>query len=161
MFEDQKVESYTLDLGSSEVTMKMADGITNGQKIKATDKPMHGSEWSISLSIPPMSAMFFKCVEKLTPPKKPAKKKTAKKTAAKKTTTKKTTAKKSTAKKPAEKKTTAKKTTATKSATKTTAKKPTTKKTATKKTAEADTEKAESKEEIQSTDNSDYSSYNC
>lgn len=26
MFEDQKVESYTLDLGSSEVTMKMADG---------------------------------------------------------------------------------------------------------------------------------------
>lgn len=26
MFEDQKVESYTLDLGSNEVTMKMADG---------------------------------------------------------------------------------------------------------------------------------------
>ena len=121
-------------------------GITNGHRIKANDKPMHDYDWSICLSIPPMSAMFFKCVEKLTPPKKPAKK-----TTAKKTTTKKTTAKKTTAKKPAEKKTTAKKTTAkkstaTKSATKTTAKKPATKKTTTKADTKADKEKAESKE---------------
>ena len=78
-------------------------GITNGHRIMAENTPMHDCDYRINLSVPPMSAMFFKCVEKVEPPKK--------KVAKKKTTTKKTTAKKST---------TTKKATAT---TKTTAKK--------------------------------------
>ena len=39
------------------------------------EKPRHDSNWSIDLSIPPMSAMFFKCVEKLPEPKKKEKEK--------------------------------------------------------------------------------------
>jgi 1,4-alpha-glucan branching enzyme len=84
-------------------------GITNGHRIKANEKPMHDYDWSINLSLPPMSAMFFKCVEKLTPPSK--KKKPAKKSASKKAPAKKTTTKKATTKKTATKKTTTKKTT--------------------------------------------------
>ncbi len=115
-------------------------GITNGHRIMANEKPMHDSEWSINLSIPPMSAMFFKCVEKVTPPKKKtAKKSTAKKTTAKKTKAK-TAAKKSTAKKTAEKKTTGKKSAEKSAKTKTPAKKTSAKKesakSATKKSAE-------------------------
>lgn len=111
---------------------------TNGDKIMTSEESMHGMEQSITLTLPPMSAMFFKCVEKLEKPKKPAKKTTRKTTTkkaakaveaeaevkeekpakAKKATAKKTTAKKETADKTAEKKTTAKKTTTKKTAAK-------------------------------------------
>lgn len=100
-------------------------GITNGKRIMCEEKPRHDSNWSIDLSIPPMSAMFFKCVEKLPEPKKKEEKKeekVTKKAPAKKTTTKKTT----------------------KTATKTTTKKTTAKK-ATKKTVKATEEKVEKK----------------
>ena len=84
-------------------------GITNGHRIKANNEPKHDYDYSINLSIPPMSAMFFKCVEKLEPPKKkaPAKKTTTKKataTTAKKAPAKKTATKKATTAKTAEKK---------------------------------------------------------
>ena len=100
-------------------------GITNGKRIMCEEKPRHDSNWSIDLSIPPMSAMFFKCVEKLPEPKKKEEKKEEK-------VTKKAPAKKTTTKK------------ATKTATKTTIKKTTAKKT-TKKTVKATEEKTEKK----------------
>ncbi|MGN1051121.1 MAG: 1,4-alpha-glucan branching protein GlgB, partial [Acutalibacteraceae bacterium] len=79
-------------------------GITNGHEIMSEHKSMHGYEQCLDLSIPPMSAMFFKCVQKKEPPKKAPKKSTGKKTDTKKSTAKKTTEKaKETAKKTAKK----------------------------------------------------------
>ncbi len=44
-------------------------GITNGSEIYAdADSPMHGCEQSIELTLPPMSVMYFKCVEKKAEP---------------------------------------------------------------------------------------------
>ncbi len=80
-------------------------GITNGTSIKSEEVPLHGFEQSISLTLPPMSVMYFKIARKKpirkkadpSPVKKdsakeevpvakaaPAKKVAAKKTAAKK-----------------------------------------------------------------------------
>ena len=60
---------------------------------------MHNFEQSISLTLPPMSVMYFKCVrkkpKKVVKAEKPVDEKTTKKTTAKKKTTK---AKKTTAK---------------------------------------------------------------
>ena len=82
-------------------------GITNGTSIKSEEIPLHGFEQSISLTLPPMSVMYFKIARKKpirkkadpSPVKKdsakeevpaakaaPAKKVAAKKTAAKKET---------------------------------------------------------------------------
>ncbi|MBQ9674046.1 MAG: 1,4-alpha-glucan branching protein GlgB [Ruminococcus sp.] len=56
-------------------------GITNGHEIMAKELPLHYFDYSINLSIPPMSAMFFKCVKKM---KAPSVEKTEKKEAKKK-----------------------------------------------------------------------------
>lgn len=37
------------------------DGITNGSEINSVDVPMHGYDQSLVLTIPPLSAMYFKC----------------------------------------------------------------------------------------------------
>ena len=37
------------------------DGITNGNEINSVDVPMHGYDQSLVLTIPPLSAMYFKC----------------------------------------------------------------------------------------------------
>ena len=39
-------------------------GITNGNEVKSEKLPMHGFEQSISLTLPPMSVMFFNCNQK-------------------------------------------------------------------------------------------------
>ncbi len=70
-------------------------GISNGSAIVSDEIPMHGFEQSISLTLPPLSVMYFKCIRK-KPKRKPKKKtETAEgtETAAKKTTRKKTTKK--------------------------------------------------------------------
>lgn len=41
-------------------------GITNGTAIVSDRIPMHGFEQSISLTLPPMSVMYFKCVRRRT-----------------------------------------------------------------------------------------------
>lgn len=66
-------------------------GITNGTAIVSDDISMHGFEQSISLTLPPLSVMYLKCVRKK--PKRKPKKLTDGETAAKKTT-KKSSAKK-------------------------------------------------------------------
>jgi len=45
-------------------------GITNGSAIVSDEVPMHGFEQSITLTLPPMSVMYFKCVRK-KPKRKP------------------------------------------------------------------------------------------
>lgn len=62
-------------------------GITNGQHIDSNGEEMHDLDQSIMLTLPPMSVMYFKCIEKKPP--RPKKKKVTK---AKKTTAAKTTA---------------------------------------------------------------------
>ena len=57
-------------------------GITNGQHIVSDGEEMHDLDQSVKLTLPPMSVMYFKCIEKL-PPRPKKKKKTVK---AKKTT---------------------------------------------------------------------------
>ncbi|MDO4420316.1 MAG: alpha amylase C-terminal domain-containing protein, partial [Ruminococcus sp.] len=111
------------------------NGISNGQEIKTADVPLHGLEQSITLNLPPMSAIYLKCTQVIEKPKKkaarkPAAKKTTKKaeekkpaekkTATKKAATTKKAAEKKADEKPAEKKPAAKKTTAKKAAAKTT-----------------------------------------
>ena len=64
-------------------------GITNGKSISATDElALHGFEQSISITLPPMSVMYFKCVRKKA---KRVKKALKDGTTAEKTTKKKTT----------------------------------------------------------------------
>ncbi|MGN1090467.1 MAG: alpha amylase C-terminal domain-containing protein, partial [Huintestinicola sp.] len=82
--------------------------VDNG-KVKAKEYSMHGCDYSVSLTIPGLSAMYFKYI-----PPKTRKKRTAAKTAevtetaeVKKAAPKKTSEKKSTAKKPADKPTAA------------------------------------------------------
>ena len=48
-------------------------GISNGTAIVSEEIPMHGFEQSISLTLPPLSVMYFKCVRK-KPKRKPRKK---------------------------------------------------------------------------------------
>lgn len=48
-------------------------GISNGTAIVSDQIPMHGFEQSISLTLPPLSVMYFKCVRK-KPKRKPRKK---------------------------------------------------------------------------------------
>ena len=48
-------------------------GITNGTSIVAEEIPMHGFEQSISLTLPPLSVLYLKCVRK-KPKRKPRKK---------------------------------------------------------------------------------------
>ncbi len=140
-------------------------GFTNGTQIKSKRKACHDLPDSITVTIPPLSVLYLKCVKK-TPQKskteKPAEKKTEKKTAAKaaeKPAAKKTTAK--AAEKPAAKKATAKaaEKPAAKKATAKAAEKPAAKKTAAKaaekpaakktaaKAAEKTSEKPEGKSE--------------
>lgn len=76
---------------STEAAKFGGSGITNGT-VKAQKIGMHGEEYSISIKIPPMSAMFFKPVLK--------KKKAAEKKITEKAATKKTAAKASKVKKP-------------------------------------------------------------
>ncbi len=78
-------------------------GITNGTAIVSEEVPMHGHEQSITLTLPPMSVLYLKCVRK-----KPKRKPKALTDAAKKTTAKKTKAKADAEEKPKAKKTTAK-----------------------------------------------------
>ena len=47
-------------------------GISNGTAIVSEDVAMHGFEQSISLTLPPLSVMYFKCVRK-KPKRKPKK----------------------------------------------------------------------------------------
>lgn len=113
-------------------------GITNGQHIVSDGEEMHDLDQSVKLTLPPMSVMYFKCIEKLPP--RPKKKKTVK---AKKTTDD-NTEKKETA--------TAKKTTKTTKSTKTTKTAKTAAKTtkatnSTKAAKDADVPEAESKAE--------------
>ena len=116
-------------------------GITNGQHIDSNGEEMHDLDQSIMLTLPPMSVMYFKCIEKKPP--RPKKKKVTK--------TKKTTAAKTTADDDKTEK--AEKTVKTKTAAKTTktTKAKTTKTTAaktTKTTKKADTaDKTSEKEE--------------
>ncbi|WP_370687051.1 1,4-alpha-glucan branching protein GlgB [Ruminococcus sp. zg-924] len=49
-------------------------GITNGQHIDSNGEEMHDLDQSIMLTLPPMSVMYFKCIEKKPP--RPKKKKT-------------------------------------------------------------------------------------
>ncbi len=61
-------------------------GFTNGQEIKSVHKECHDLKDSITITVPPMSVMFFKCVKKVPVKKAPVKKvsaDTAKKTAKK------------------------------------------------------------------------------
>ena len=61
-------------------------GISNGTAIVSDDIPMHGLEQSVSLTLPPLSVMYFKCTRKkpkrkprkLEAENKPARKKAAK-----------------------------------------------------------------------------------
>ena len=69
-------------------------GITNGNNIHTIDKPMHGFDQQVSLTLPENTVFFLRC-----------KRKAPKKTAAKKTAVKKADAKKTEAKKPDAKKT--------------------------------------------------------
>ena len=136
------------------------NGITNGTEIQTSEYGLHGLDQSITLNLPPMSAIYLKCTAEAENPRvkreaeeaaaraeaekkaqeEAAKKAAAKKkTAAKKATTTKKPAAKKTAEKAEEKKPAAKKTTAKKAAEKTdeavAEKKPAAKKTATKKAA--------------------------
>ncbi len=107
-------------------------GISNGKSIVSDEVAMHGFEQSVSLTLPPMSVMYFKCIRKK--PKKTVKKAEDKETSAKKTAAKKKTSTKKASKTASadteaataetkavksEKKTAAKKTAAKKSETKT------------------------------------------
>lgn len=42
-------------------------GISNGKHICSTDKKLHGFDQSISLTLPPMSVMYFRCIRKKSP----------------------------------------------------------------------------------------------
>ena len=86
--------------------------VDNG-KIKAKEFSMHGCDYSISLTIPGLSAMFFKYVPPKTRRKKGGEKIDVTETAAVKETA---SSKKKTAKKPASKTSAAKKTAAEKAA---------------------------------------------
>lgn len=55
-------------------------GISNGTAIVSEEIPMHGLAQSISLTLPPLSVMYFKCVHK-KPKRKPRKKKEVAETA--------------------------------------------------------------------------------
>ena len=43
-------------------------GLTNGEKIQSVDVPMHGYDQSIILTVPPLSAMYFKCIQRCSQP---------------------------------------------------------------------------------------------
>ena len=58
-------------------------GISNGTAIVTDDIPMHGHEQSMSLTLPPLSVMYFKCIRK-KPKRKPRKLEVAVKTPRKK-----------------------------------------------------------------------------
>ena len=121
------------------------NGITNGTEIKTSENGLHGLDQSITLNLPPMSAIYLKCTAEAENPRvkreaeeaakaaAKAEKEAAKKAAAKKTTTKKATTKK-TAEKAEEKKPAAKKATTKKAAEKKAEEKPAEKKPAAKKT---------------------------
>ena len=55
-------------------------GLTNGQHIPSDGEELHELDQSITITLPPMSVMYFKCVEKW--PARPKKKKKAEKKAA-------------------------------------------------------------------------------
>ncbi|MGN0550569.1 MAG: 1,4-alpha-glucan branching protein GlgB [Acutalibacteraceae bacterium] len=59
-------------------------GITNGDNINSSGPEMHGCDQSISLNLPPMSVMYFKCIKKKPPRKKKAPKDVKKEEAEKK-----------------------------------------------------------------------------
>ena len=48
-------------------------GISNGNAIVSEEVPMHGLPQSITLTLPPLSVMYFKCIRK-KPKRKPRKK---------------------------------------------------------------------------------------
>lgn len=53
------------------------NGIRNAAVINAEDEPYHGLEQSISITLPPMSVVYFKCVKVKMKPYRPKSKKTA------------------------------------------------------------------------------------
>ena len=109
-------EGYWEQILSTDDVKYGGTGMVNNKKCKTEDFSMHGYEQSITLDIPPLSAMFFKHI----PPKKRKTSDSAAKTAAgKKKAPAKTSAKTKTA---SEAKPAAKKTTAGKAANKTTVK---------------------------------------
>ena len=88
-------------------------GFTNGNAVKSKKKACHNLENSITVTIPPMSTMFFKCVKKSVPRQKAAVKPeeaSEEKTTKAKKETKSSTVQKTSTKKTAEKKTAEKKT---------------------------------------------------
>ena len=148
---------------NSDDTQYGGNGISNGTEIKTSENGLHGLDQSITLNLPPMSAIYLKCTAEAENPRvkreaeaaakaaakaeKEAAKKAAKKTTTKKATTKKTT-EKTEEKKPAAKKTTTKKAATTKKDDAAKAeKKPAEKKPAAKKTTakKAETKKADTK----------------
>lgn len=69
-FLPQKRENYSIgvpvsgtyeEIFSSDSTEYGGEGITNGNHIVSEDKPMHGCEYSVSLTLPPMSVIFLRC----------------------------------------------------------------------------------------------------
>jgi len=44
------------------------NGLTNGEKIQSVNVPMHGYDQSIILTVPPLSAMYFKCIQRCSQP---------------------------------------------------------------------------------------------
>ncbi len=58
-------------------------GFTNGQSIPSDGEELHDLDQSITITLPPMSVMYFKCIEKRPPRPKKKKKTAAKKTAKK------------------------------------------------------------------------------
>ena len=49
------------EIFSSDTKEFGGSGITNGDAIKTIDKPMHGFEQCISLTLPPLSVIYLKC----------------------------------------------------------------------------------------------------
>jgi 1,4-alpha-glucan branching enzyme len=61
---------YT-ELFSSDNAIYGGEGVSNGNDIRSEQKPMHGYEQSIELTLPPMSVIFLRCRRKIKKPAKP------------------------------------------------------------------------------------------
>lgn len=55
------VEGIYTEVFSSDAATYGGSGVTNGSNIHSNQKPIHGCEQSIDLTLPPMSVLFLKC----------------------------------------------------------------------------------------------------
>ncbi len=64
------VNGYYAEVFNTDDTKFGGSGVTNGDYINSEGNDIHGCDQSITLNLPPMSVMYFKCVKRKPPRKK-------------------------------------------------------------------------------------------